>query len=103
MTELDQPRSFETPDSTTITPKSSANGKAGRNSGTMSAKAALTMGGVFFMRAVYSTYFIVAVHTIMYTQSHGGVTDSTTVTKPAVHAVMVANHVNPKLQTISCQ
>ena len=33
----------------------------------------------------------------------GGVTDSTTVTKPAVHAVMVANHVNPKLQTISCQ
>jgi len=34
---------------------------------------------------------------------HGGVTDSTTVTKPAVHAVMVANHVNPKLQTISCQ
>ncbi len=34
---------------------------------------------------------------------YGGVTDSTTVTKPAVHAVMVANHVNPKLQTISCQ
>ena len=55
------------------------------------------------MRAVYSTYFIVAVRTIMYTQPHGGVTDSTTVTKPAVHAVMVANHVNPKLQTISCQ
>jgi len=24
-------------------------------------------------------------------------TDSTTVTKPAVHAVMTANHVNPKL------
>jgi preprotein translocase subunit SecY len=28
---------------------------------------------------------------------------ATTVTKPAVHAVMVANHVNPKLQTNSCQ
>jgi hypothetical protein len=27
----------------------------------------------------------------------GGVMDSTTVTKPAVHAVMAANHVNPKL------
>ena len=33
----------------------------------------------------------------------GGVTDSTTVTKPAVHAVMTANHVNPKLLTNSCQ
>ena len=29
--------------------------------------------------------------------------DSTTVTKPAVHAVMTANHVNPKLLTNSCQ
>jgi len=29
--------------------------------------------------------------------------DSTTVANPEVHAVMVANHVNPKLQTISCQ
>ena len=38
-----------------------------------------------------------------YALQYGGVTDSTTVTKPAVHAVMVANHVNPKLQTISCQ
>ena len=27
----------------------------------------------------------------------GGVMDSTTVTKPEVHAVMTANHVNPKL------
>jgi hypothetical protein len=32
--------------------------------------------------------------------SPGGVTDSTTVTKPAVHAVRVANHVNPKLQLL---
>jgi len=29
--------------------------------------------------------------------SSGGVMDSTTVTKPEVHAVMTANHVNPKL------
>ena len=34
---------------------------------------------------------------------YGGDLDSTTVTNPKVHAVMVANHVNPKLQTISCQ
>ena len=32
-----------------------------------------------------------------YALQYGGVTDSTTVTKPAVHAVMTANHVNPKL------
>ena len=71
MTELDQPRSFETPDSTTITPKSSANGKAGKNSGTMSAKAALTMGGVFFMREVYVNYFSVALKSVMYTSQTG--------------------------------
>ena len=40
---------------------------------------------------------------LMYTQHLGGVMDSTTVTKPAVHAVMTANHVNPKLLTNSCQ
>ena len=39
----------------------------------------------------------------MYTSNLGGVMDSTTVTKPAVHAVMTANHVNPKLLTNSCQ
>ena len=33
----------------------------------------------------------------------GGDLDSTTVTKLSVHVVMVANHVNQKLQTISCQ
>ena len=33
----------------------------------------------------------------------GGDSDSTTVTNPDVHAVMTANHVNPKLLTISCQ
>ena len=33
----------------------------------------------------------------------GGVLDSTTVTKPPVHAEMVTNLVNPKSQTYSCQ
>jgi len=32
-----------------------------------------------------------------YNYRSGGDTDSTTVTNPAVHAVMTANHVNPKL------
>jgi len=36
-------------------------------------------------------------NTIYYAIAFGGVTDSTTVTKPEVHAVMAANHVNPKL------
>jgi len=33
----------------------------------------------------------------------GGVLDSTTATKPPVHAEMVTNLVNPKSQTYSCQ
>jgi len=33
----------------------------------------------------------------------GGDLDSTTVTNPDVHAVMAANHLNPKLLTYSCQ
>ena len=48
-----------------------ANGKAGKNSGTMSAKAALTMGGIFFMRGVYVNYFCVALESVMYTLQTG--------------------------------
>jgi len=33
----------------------------------------------------------------------GDVLDSTRVTRPRVHVVMVANHVNQKLQSYSCQ
>ena len=103
MMELDQPNRWGTPDSTTMTPKSSANGRAGKNSGNISLKAALTMGDRIFMRGVYANCFAVAHQRLMYTQHLGGVMDSTTVTKPAVHAVMTANHVNPKLLTNSCQ
>ena len=57
MMELDQPSRCGTPDSTTITPKSSANGKAGKNSGTISLKAVLTMGDRIFTRGVYANWF----------------------------------------------
>ena len=36
-------------------------------------------------------------------QRKGGDLDSTPVTKPKVHVVRVANHVNPKLQIYSCK
>ena len=97
MMELDQPKRWGTPDSTTITPNSSAKGKAGKNSGNISLKAALTMGERIFMRGVYVNCSAMALYRLVYTRAIGGVTDSTTVTKPAVHAVMTANHVNPKL------
>ena len=103
MMELDQPKRWGTPDSTTITPKSSANGKAGKNSGNMSLKAARTVGDRIFMRGVYANCFAMARQRLMYTSGLGGVRESTTVTKPAVHAVMTANHVNPKLLTNSRQ
>ena len=60
MMELDHPIRCGTPDSTTSTPKSSANGKAGKNSGNISLKAALTMGDRIFMRGVYANCFAVA-------------------------------------------
>jgi len=41
--------------------------------------------------------------TVLESPPLGGVLDSTTVTKPPVHAEMVTNLVNPKSQTISCQ
>ena len=103
MMELDQPNRCGTPDSTTMTPKSSAKGKAGKNSGTISLKAARIIGDRIFMRGVYANCFAMALYRLMYTSTLGGVMDSTTVTKPAVHAVMTANHVNPKLLTNSCQ
>ena len=55
------------------------------------------------MRGVYANCLSMAHQLLMYTWSLGGVMDSTTVTKPAVHVVMTANHVNPKLLTNSCQ
>ena len=60
MIELNQPIRCGTPDSTTITPKSSANGKAGKNSCNISFKAALTMGDRIFMREVYANCFAIA-------------------------------------------
>ena len=60
MMELDQPNRWGTPDSTTMTPKSSANGRAGKNSGNIPLNAALTMGDRIFMRGVYANCFAVA-------------------------------------------
>ena len=54
MIELNQPIRCGTPDSTTITPKSSANGKAGKKSGNISLKAVLRIGDSIFMRGVYA-------------------------------------------------
>ena len=62
----------------------------------------LTRSLYFFEQNLHTAFYAQRKSMLNFAPS-GGVLDSTTVTKPPVHAEMVTNLVNPKSQTYSCQ